>query len=54
MRVYVIMKNDYPAAVFSDGVEAANFAAAQPKEHDQMPIYWKVYQFTLNEGVARA
>jgi hypothetical protein len=48
-RVHVVMKNDYPFAVFSDGVKAASFVAAQPREHDRMPIYWKVYEFTVDE-----
>ena len=48
MKVYVVMSNDFPAAVFSTKRAAEDYCAAQrAKELQERPIYWRVYTFDL-------
>jgi hypothetical protein len=49
-KVYVVMGNDFPDAVFDS--EAAAEAYCETKRDEKRPwtrtIYWRVYEFTLN------
>lgn len=54
MKVYVIMGNDYPDAVFSDKVVASAYCEKRKKEpanntYDTPRIYWRSYEFALDE-----
>ena len=49
MRVFVLMGNDYPGAVFADET-AANQACKERAAEDDVPgrrIYWRLYPFEL-------
>lgn len=53
-RVYVVMGNDFPEAVFSAENLAAEFCKFKKAEDDKRigmrtPIYWKYYAFKLND-----
>jgi hypothetical protein len=57
MKVYVIMGNDYPGAVFDNEAAADRFIALKKAENDKNmsqgmggKIYWRKYEFKLNEG----
>jgi Icc-related predicted phosphoesterase len=49
MKVYVVMGNDDPVAVFKLAAEAVKFCADKKKEQGtQKPaIYWRAYEFEL-------
>ena len=47
MKVFVVMGNDYPAAVFSTNAAAVEFCDDQNKHGDKR-IYWRVYEFALD------
>jgi hypothetical protein len=49
MKVYVVMGNDYPEAVFKLEAEAVKFCSDKKKERGmQKPvIYWRTYEFEL-------
>lgn len=54
MKVYVVMGNDYPEAVFSRYDDAAAFIVKKQKEPRTSPypgpgIYWRSYSFTMDE-----
>lgn len=63
MKVFVVMGNDYPDAVFTSNEAAEAYCCAkrsddvlaQPKGgmmHGSVPrIYWRVYAFDLREKV---
>jgi hypothetical protein len=50
-KVYVVMGNDFPDAVFDNEVDAIihiNICKAQcPRRHMAPRIYWRVYDFPL-------
>ena len=50
MKVYVIMGNDYPDAVFSSREVAEKFVAEKKKERKDglTPIYWRLYEFEMD------
>lgn len=50
MKVYVIMGNDYPDAVFSSREVAEKFVAEKKKERKDglTPIYWRSYEFEMD------
>lgn len=46
---YVIMQNDFPAAVFSDQDAAQQYVDRQPKKDiNGRDFFWRVYSFKLN------
>ena len=45
MKVYVVMGNDYPDAVYHNEKHAEKFCKAQKKI--QPRIYWCVYEFEV-------
>ena len=49
MKVYVVMGNDYPEAVFKLEAQAVKFCSDKKKERGtQKPvIYWRTYEFEL-------
>lgn len=49
MSVYVVMGNDYPAAVFATEEAAEAYCVAKRKEPrtSGIMIYWRVYEFAL-------
>ena len=49
MKVYVVMGNDYPDAVFKLEQDAEKFCSDEKKERgEQKPgIYWRTYEFEL-------
>jgi hypothetical protein len=55
MKVYVIMGNDYPDAVFRRKDEAEAYVTLKKKEDEDNQrqghgkIYWRVYDFDLQE-----
>ena len=55
MKVYVIMGNDYPDAVFRRKDEAEAYVEKKKKEDEIQQrqghgrIYWRVYDFDLQE-----
>lgn len=50
MKVTVVMQNDYPAAVFENADDAAQFCERQPqKSINGHPLYWKSYTFEVEE-----
>lgn len=61
MKLYVIMANDYPQGVFNAEDKARDFCKvandaerelqrdARGQQHPISPIYYKFYEFTLNE-----
>lgn len=55
MKVYVIMRNDFPEAVFSEYDEAERFCVKKLSEHTGgLNVYWSVYTFTMDEMAAEA
>ena len=55
MKVYVLMGNDYPAAVFDNEAYGESIVsklkekeAAIRKQHIAPSIYWRLYDFELN------
>lgn len=54
MKVWVIMGNDFPDAVFSSEKAADKHVEKMKAETDKRPggtprIYWRSYEFTLRE-----
>jgi hypothetical protein len=56
MKVFVIMGNDYPVAVFKDETAAEMFCEKKKAERERLTrdgfeprIYWRYYEFNLNE-----
>lgn len=51
MKVFVVMGNDYPAAVFSDIGAAEAYCNRRSKENKDgyTRVYWRVYDFDLNK-----
>ena len=53
MKLYVIMTNDYPAAVFDDEAAAERYCDAKMKEQQarasRTGISWRCYGFELND-----
>jgi hypothetical protein len=55
MKVYVIMGNDYPDAVFRRKDEAEAYVELKKKQDEEQQrqghgrIYWRVYDFDLQE-----
>jgi hypothetical protein len=56
MKVWVVMGNDYPDAVFSSEKAADDFIAEKKREHEakahheggaHWKIYWRAYEFDL-------
>lgn len=54
MKVWVIMGNDYPDAVFTTKASAEAYCAQkrvdnerEVKHHTQRKIYWRAYEFTV-------
>lgn len=49
MTVFVVMGNDFPEAVLSDGGEAAKMVERKDKQskRDAARIYWRTYEFEL-------
>lgn len=60
-KVYIVMGNDYPAAVFSDKKIAEAYCYKKKKEekpHESAvwkgtQIYWRSYEFTLDAEVGK-
>jgi hypothetical protein len=56
MMVYVVMGNDYPAAVFDNESDAAAYCLRKKVEGEKRRadgnsvIYWRAYGFPLNQG----
>lgn len=56
MKVYVVMGNDFPDAVFDSQKKAEQFIEQKKKEDDKIKekyyarIYWRAYEFELNKG----
>lgn len=53
MRVYVIMTNDFPEAVYSDKATAEAICKKQNSikpEPGFRKVYWRVYEFELKEA----
>jgi hypothetical protein len=54
MKVYVVMGNDFPAAVFST-LEKSEIFCDEKRKEDKMrkdqglgpPVYWRVYEFEM-------
>jgi len=52
-KVYVVMKNATPVAVFSTYDNASDFMAVQPKHGDNgQRLYWHVHTFLIDMMVA--
>jgi hypothetical protein len=59
MKVYVVMGNDFPEAVFSTEIEAEKLCERRRFEEGPKPpkgyrvprIYWRVYPFELDGEV---
>lgn len=49
MRVYVVMGNDYPEAVFSTPSAAEAFCRKKKAEREDRRIYWRDYDFVVDE-----
>jgi hypothetical protein len=52
MKVYVVMGNDYPDAVFKDERKADEYVEMKKKyysDHSRRPIHWRHYEFELRE-----
>jgi hypothetical protein len=55
MKVYIIMGNDYPDAVFRRKDEAEAYVIMKKKDEEERQqlghrmIYWRVYDFELKE-----
>lgn len=49
MRVYVVMGNDFPDAVFSSESEADAYCARQRTENPKSRVYWRSYDFVLDD-----
>lgn len=53
MKVYVVMGNDFPAAVFDTQIGAREYCVKQRARNaeyiDRRKIYWNWYKFELNE-----
>jgi hypothetical protein len=49
-QVFVVMGNDYPDAVFTDGDEAEAYCAKKRREKRSQGhiIYWNLHEFTLD------
>jgi hypothetical protein len=54
MRVWVVMGNDYPAAVFDTEEAAKSYIKTKDMETGgaERGIYWRAYDFSLNEEAA--
>lgn len=50
MTVWVLMGNDYPAAVFSDEKLANEAMERKKRENGEQRIYWRLYAFELNRS----
>jgi len=48
MRIYVVMKNDFPEAVFSKADSASDYIAVQPKHINGRRLYWHMHSFVLD------
>ena len=51
MKVYVVMGNDFPDAVFSDAAAAERYIAGKNQETKTIPsrrVYWRAYAFLLD------
>ena len=50
-RVYVVMGNDFPEAVFASREAADRFCADREREHvkGQVRIHWRAYDFKVNK-----
>jgi hypothetical protein len=46
-KMYVVMSNDYPAAIFSNQRKAARFC--DDKNATQRGVRWSVYVFKVND-----
>jgi hypothetical protein len=56
MKVYVVMGNDFPEAVFSKEKDAEAFCAEKvgKKPHKGLPaahVHWRTYEFKLDREV---
>lgn len=57
-KVYVVMGNDFPAAVFDSGSAAEAYCLERKKQDETAAagtrrlsrIYWRVYDFPLQQG----
>jgi len=49
MKIYVVMGNDFPEAIFSEKDAAERFCKRQPTLCGGSRVYWNVYDFTLDE-----
>lgn len=56
MKVYVVMGNDYPAAVYADEDAAATRCREEAAKNEKRKldgygaIYWRYYDFDLQTG----
>jgi len=56
MMIYVVMGNDYPAAVYDSESKAAAYCKEKNDENKKRKvdgrghIYWRAYGFPLNSG----
>lgn len=50
-RVFVVMGNDYPDAVFAKWVDASTYCDQQNQKpiEDARKIHWRVYSFDLQQ-----
>jgi hypothetical protein len=51
-KVFVVMGNDFPDAVFDNKTTAEEYCSLKSRgahKHARR-IYWRVYEFTLNQG----
>lgn len=51
-KVWVVMGNDYPEAVFATEAAANAFIDTKPKPANmwERRIYWRAYEFEVREG----
>lgn len=54
MKVYVVMGNDYPDAVFDSEQAAKSFCEAKKAKNatGERPIYWRYFEFEMNRESA--
>ncbi len=53
MKVFVVMGNDFPEAVYAVKAQAQEFCDAQPKD-TQLRIYWRIYEFDVRFDLTAA
>lgn len=57
MKVYIVMGNDYPDAVFTTEAAAATYCSDKSAETPKLPgsrvprIYWRWYAFELQGAI---